>query len=99
MSINLNKLDSMLDETLNKETTESLNEWIEAKDSLFTLTAEENKLLQSLLWEDYNNHKRIADSMNRQYGSYASESYYERASLCKGLIRKLENYQYEQEEF
>lgn len=65
---------------------------------LFTLTAEENKLLQSLLWKDYHNCKSMADNLNRQYGRYASESYEQRATLCKGLIRKLEDYQYEQEE-
>ena len=46
MNVNLNKLDSMLDNALEKETTESLNEWIKTKEPLFTLTAEEVQYLK-----------------------------------------------------
>lgn len=44
MSIDLNKLDSMLDDALNQETTETLNEWIEEKEAeqVFISTSHDN---------------------------------------------------------
>lgn len=41
MSVDLNKLDSMLNESLNKETAENLNKWIDEKEALISTLAEE----------------------------------------------------------
>lgn len=39
-SVNLKKLDNMLDEALEKETTESLNQWLSEKDTEETVIQE-----------------------------------------------------------
>lgn len=49
MNVDLNKLDSMLNESLNKETTESLNEWIKTKEPQFSLTEDEVVIVRNAL--------------------------------------------------
>lgn len=87
MSVDLNKLDSMLDNTLNQETTESLNKWIESKQPLFTLTPEEIMEVKCAIVN------RIHDLENMStYSSNPDVFLLEGIKICENLLKRLNDY-------
>lgn len=52
------------------------------------LTKEEIELIEPLIWKEINKLEGTAKELHNNFGSYASESYYEKIAQLKDITRK-----------